>query len=213
MRTLTILGLAVVALALASAAQAQVVQQTATSTLEVKPLETGVAHGSVTVLPGRLTYTSDAISPYTSLSGIPVYYRVVEVPAWATVVVSPSHDVIPVDAPPHGVTWTAARSLQLQVLLSPDAPAGAVGQVTVEAITDGSGLAGETQVRSTFALPVASEEACHHPEAAQPTTDDAADVTLQSAATSPATATPIAAIGVGAVAALGVALYARKRSA
>ena len=215
MRTLTLFLLALVTLALAAPAQAQVVHQTASSTLELKPLDGSVPHGGATLAQGRLTYTSDAITPYTSLSGISVQYQIVDGPAWATVIVSPSQDVIPVHDTPHGVTWTATRMLQIQIILSADAPAGAVGQIVVEAVTQPSGFAGDTVSRAALAVVVAPDDACHHPESVMAAEGEATDVTLQSAASAPApaTATPIAAVGLGALAAVGIALYARKRKA
>lgn len=190
-----ILTLLVAAL-LAPFASAQTGVSTASASMEFGDHET-VDH-QITV-PGRLSYTADVLSARLRMSGIPVEYHVVDAPEWATVVIHPQRDVIPVDGAVNGATFYADRRFHLDIVLSPDAPVGQAAKIVVEAIVDGSTFAPYAYASAETLLVAA--EPCHE-TAAEPEES----VVLQTAAPPTMTAAGVSplAIAGGALASLGV---------
>lgn len=139
MRTLIIVvaSLALVAF-LPAPAEAQVFQSMVTITMNAPegPLTNAT---SVLTFSGATMYTGD-VGTYARMSGIPITYTVTKAPAWATVVVSPASDVIPAPAAPSGLTYTAARSFQVTVVVDPMFVGQAIDQVEVTVTTGASTL-------------------------------------------------------------------------
>lgn len=131
--------LATALVALVPTAQAQqsatiVVSMSAPSDA-VKPLQ-----GPLT-FSGTTTFTGDT-GAYTSIIGVPITYTVTKQPAWATVLVSPATDVIPVPSTPNP-TFTGSRPFTVIVTASEQAPAFTADQIEITA-TSGAGAGGKS---------------------------------------------------------------------
>lgn len=73
------------------------------------------------VLDGRVEFTGDPTA-HLNLNGVPVSYQVTKAPAWATVSVSPAHDVIPITQ--SHLQVTGSRTFTVTVIADEDAVAG-----------------------------------------------------------------------------------------
>lgn len=93
----------------------------------VKPLQ-----GPLT-FSGSVTFQGDT-GGYTNVIGVPITYTVTKQPAWATVLVSPATDVIPVPTTP-GPTFSGSRPFTVIVTASENAPAFTADQVEITATT------------------------------------------------------------------------------
>lgn len=215
LRPFVVLGLVAVALT-APHAQAQFSTSMA---LLVAPAEEALVEGGRLVLSGTMVFTADQLAMLNT-NGIPLKYSVVGAPAWATVTVSPSSDLIPVNAAPGPyVSWTATRVFSIVVDGDLDGIDGDVGLIEIAAVATPTAPQGRPTSAQTT-IPVrfdAVDEPCDLPHetvaapAATPIEDEASKpVVIQSSAATPL-AMPLAAVaGFGAVGA-GVGLLVRRR--
>ena len=192
-------------------------QKSASATLKVQPFER-VLHASDSLgAAAVLQYSADP-TVYLSLEGVPVTYSVTKQPAWATVVLSPQSDIIPVQVQPQ-TTFNAMRSLQVLVDIPGDATGDLVDLIEVTATIRGGALGIPLVVKASVPLHlVAGPHAC--PDAAPaPARDDApatvspqpsAPVKVQSASMSVPTISGVALAGFALVGA-GVGLVLRRR--
>ena len=116
-------------------------------TESVKPLQTPLTFS------GSTSFTGDP-GQFSNIVGIPITYTVSKSPAWASVVVSPASDVIPVPTTP-GATITATRPFQVIVTATEQAPAFTADQI--EITVNQAATTGMTGASAKNAVPVTAD--------------------------------------------------------
>lgn len=124
---------------------------TAQGDQELKPLQNSI------VLKGEMTFTGDAGTSRSTLTGVTVTYTKISAPAWATVVISPPTDVITFDGTPGASpTVSGTKSFDVIITASDQAPAFQDGEIVIEVKT------AETQAFATgSAKPTATVKASY----------------------------------------------------
>lgn len=196
-------------------------------TLSVAPGDEPIVEGGRLILYGTLTFTGD-VTAVGNVNGIPVTYVVADAPAWATVVVSPSSDVLPVPFPSGpGLSYTVTRMFTIIVDAGHGGVDGDVGAIEVVASANPS-MPASSKPSAKALTPIryeAAQDDCPEPAvvaapapapehetatAAPARAETGGTTTVQSSAATPL-ALPIAAVaGFGAVGA-GAGLLLRRR--
>ncbi|HEX2022610.1 MAG TPA: hypothetical protein VHH36_07845 [Candidatus Thermoplasmatota archaeon] len=120
----------------------------------------GLSPGATVDSPGLVEFATDAVSAAAAREGFSVTLAVVEAPAWATVVFDPPQLLIPggTDDDPD-VVYHAAAAFVLKVAASPDAPAGAIETVRVQATVASTSLTQTKTVDAEASLTTPASEA------------------------------------------------------
>lgn len=165
---------------------------------------------------GMIDYTAD-LTTYTSLSGIPVTYTVTKAPAWASVIISPATDIIPLPSTP-SFMFMASRPFTVIVDVGSNVTGELVDQIEVTATTTpgsfGKAATGKSAV--PIRLDVAQDEPCDaahplaEPEAQPAAAEPAPEVQVQSGSVTPLSTRWLVIAGFGLVGA-GVGLVLRRR--
>jgi hypothetical protein len=193
-----------------------------------------ISPDNATVVQGVAKMVADVTKTLTNVNGIPVTYVVTHVPTWASVTVSPSHDVFTLPLTPSLQSWES-KSFTVSVLAAPGTTADANDFVEIRAtVTPGAPSAPQSTTAQFPILFRASSEPCDHgaaaagasapaPEKASPSggvvsaapnterAEDAAPVAVQSVAPASGLPTPWLAVAAFGVAGAGVGLALRRR--
>lgn len=130
MRYILPLLIALAGLALAAPASAQGFGQAA-AVLTITPPQHDLQRAEPLVVEGTIHFTGDLVHAL-NLHGIPVEYKVTYAPPWASVLVTPGNDVIPLHAGP-SPTVQGTRPLTVSILLSDAIHPGQIGVIEVVA--------------------------------------------------------------------------------
>lgn len=189
-------------------------QQQSTLTLQLYALDKALDGDTTATTSAAVTYVADA-TVLLNTAGIPVAHQVTKAPAWATVTVSPSHDVFPVTLQP-GVSYVMTRAFTITITVARDAPQDAIGLIEITSVVTPTMFAAKyatakaqlpIHVINTLAPCEPATNATATPEtpsptqASIPTSTEPQPVHVQSAA--PATTMPTSAMALGGFAAVG----------
>lgn len=236
LRPLLLAAMLAIALVLLPLASAQFGQRSQLTLSMSVPTQAITEAGAPLSFSGTVTFVGDA-TYYTQTNGIPISYVVTKQPAWATVIVSPATDVIPLPSTPTSVNVYGSRPFQVTVVLDPaqadqpDFPRRLTDQIEVTATAGWTMFSGAASGKSAVPLVVSlpDVEPCHEvdtqallteavdaynayqaqQEASSPSTEPS-DVTVQSTGASPVPL-PYAAVGGFALVGAGIGLVLQRR--
>lgn len=138
-------------------------QQSGAVTIMLDPASHALGPDQTITIAGTVTLTMDATVYASAPNGVPVTYTVLQAPAWASVMITPSSDVFPLPMVPYsGAAVTVSRPVTITVSVG-DGPADSVAElVSMEALTTagflGQSFAGRGETAVSFIAPEPEED-------------------------------------------------------
>lgn len=149
MRAILLGGLVIAAAFALPDATAQVASSSTTLQLHLEPPVGQVEPGSLLVFPGKVEYAYPGTGQAES-TGTEVTFNVTGKPDWATVVVTPSHLVLPVSGTDPVAVRVVSRTVQVAVHVEPDAPERHIGVIDLVAVATPNGNLEGSSAQASF---------------------------------------------------------------